>query len=186
MTREIYRHMTRPGWALADWLALAFCVGFGSWFVYHETRPVTDWIELRAVYIDDPVAFGVDPAVHVDRVIHRSFDGGYDVIVRTEGNVTVCRGRRDLRYLDDSQLPNSGPGIQAGVPLLSWWAEDPDPGEGCDEIGHLPPGYYSAVTCHRVYLGGIFSTKERCVSSNVFRVLEEEGNQDDGKSDDQR
>lgn len=119
--------------------------------------PASFWFEPRTVMVED----GSSPnSVITERVVHREFQGSYQVVIRSIGdNDPVCDARSGV--------------FTYGVtshPILSkdmlWWA----PGDArCHD---LMPGQYimeTTWTIHNLFWG-LVPPKHISVSSNVFTV----------------
>lgn len=133
-------------------LALA-APSFGA--LLDRYRPVSHWLEVRDVHVDDALA-GEDPPMHVDRSINMDFRGDYVAVVRREGEGGFsyhCAGAGVSDYHTDAVLPR---------PLaLSWWISP----ARCD----LGPGRYRVDTLWRIRTRG-GPVRELRNRSNVFEI----------------
>lgn len=136
-------------------LVILLSLYLGAWAAIDVRR----YIDLQRVQVFNAVSG--DPRMHVDRIIERNFRGGYRVQVRnTLGRGVVCStGNVAIDYDAEAELP--------GDFRLTYWAW----GGSCTERlrAGLPPGQYFVRTCHFVRFS-FFPIKERCVSSNPFRI----------------
>jgi hypothetical protein len=133
---------------LAPWLLILF-------FIVMAALPERLWFEVNSVRVSDAKS-GVPPALSVDRIIRRSFDGEWTATVsKAQGErfVVVCAASGRNEYRRDAALP-------ADL-NLHWWTWPVK----CD----LRPGEYILTTRWRIMLP-IPWPKSVTVTSNVFRV----------------
>lgn len=106
---------------------------------------IRDYIEVTAVKVHDTIE-GHPIEMDVARILKRNFPGAYRVTIRqADGGTAVCS--TGLIEWDYAALDQNGEPTQLPDPLLlSWWAW----GGSCTDIQRrgLPPGQYTAETCH--------------------------------------
>ena len=137
----------------ADYVALVFAAVLAFRFLVWWWVDVEDYIDVQTVVIE-PTEQGQPIEMHVVRIIHTDFEGGYRVEIRSDNRGSICStGDVSLFYQKDAKLRK---------PLrLSYWAS----GGACQ--GRIPsdlrPGLHSVRTCHYVLRPWyVLSRKEKC------------------------
>jgi hypothetical protein len=148
-----------------SWASIAFAVLFWWQVAPHILAamiPAEWWMDVRNVVILDTID-GVPPAVVVDRIVHRDFNGSYRVNVRRAGEggfSTWCtRGDGDVPYKAGEPPP-------ADIDL-NWWMGIP-PNQPCKPP--IGPGTYYAITDWRIPILGGYATLQITRQSNNFTV----------------
>ncbi len=145
----------RPWWryaiiAYALFMLLAAAQEWRSWV------PAEFWFEVRSVYILDTVE-GTSPAMDLDRVIRRPFNGRWIVTVMRKGPggafYTHCTASGTHDYRPENALP---PDLD-----LDWWT--------WPRVCGLTPGIYRVHAAWFLRIDG-WPTKSVRTTSNAFTV----------------
>ena len=128
-------------------------------FVAAYLLPASIWYEVRLVAVEQPVYEGAEIHLIVDRTIHRSFEGEFEVTVRdASSNTIICNGDGGLRYIAGAKLPDPD------RLTLDWWANAP--------CGFLAAGSYVLETTWWVEWSPIEALDKIVIYDTAFTVLE--------------
>lgn len=161
-TLKTLQHRNTP----FTWGVLVIC------FLFFVPSLLVDriWINVESVEVNQTNVLGEPIELKVNRKVLQEFKGYFTVDIRRVDGELVYQASSNgaFSYSPGKQLPN---------PLLmNWWVGGEHELENARKRG-FNIGFFYLDTCHTVVIGvWDIPFARRCVQSNVFQVINNEGN----------